>query len=463
MKKALSLAFMGMAITAAVAQAEIVYDFVPEVKNISFAEEYDQDSNKMVDEVKIEVNFPTDVWWVEGYASQCYLLDSKGEKYDAWWPEFWGSGSDYTRMVFEVRGLDKYVDADYTLVMPQGLFGDDTWNANHEDGRMNPELRYEFNEWKLAGEPAAPAGDMVYDFKPLSASMMYQQAWDSDKDMNVNEVRIDLQFSTDVYWASAVASQSYLMDANGEKYEGEWWLDYGGPSSDYTIMYLCVRGLSQYVDADYTLVVPEGLIGDLNWYYDSPGARTNPELRYEFNEWKLAGCPRENFTTYDFAPLYDSYSLEEVRINGQRQLELQLALEFPEAVAIYDDVKNKMSVWSAEGEYLQAAILRTWVDESNPNKVIVGLRGVDLKTPASYTISIWEGAFGTLEWAAEDYCESHSNPALRYDVSTDPSAVETVGIGEDAAAVYNLQGVRVDSANLSKGIYVRGGKKVIVK
>ena len=103
------------------------------------------------------------------------------------------------------------------------------------------------------------------------------------------------------------------------------------------------------------------------------------------------------------------------------------------------------------------------MDESNPNKVIVGLRGVELKTPASYTISIWEGAFGTLEWAAEDYCESHSNPALRYDVSTDPSAVETVGIGEDAAAVYNLQGVRVDSANLSKGIYVRGGKKVIVK
>ena len=40
MKKALSLAFMGMAITAAVAQAEIVYDFVPEVKNISFAEDY---------------------------------------------------------------------------------------------------------------------------------------------------------------------------------------------------------------------------------------------------------------------------------------------------------------------------------------------------------------------------------------------------------------------------------------
>lgn len=463
MKKALSLVLMGVAMTAAVAQAEIVYDFVPEVKNISFAEEYDESAGKMVDEVKIEVNFPSDVWWVDGYAAQCYLLDGKGEKYDAWWPEFWGSAIDYTRMVFEVRGLDKYVDADYTLVIPQGLLGDDAWNANHETGRMNPELRYEFNEWKLAGEPAAPGGDVVYDFKPVSTSMMYQQTWDSDKDQNVNEVRIDLYFNTDVYWSSGLATQCSLLDANGVPYAGEWWLDYGGPSSDYTVMYLCVRGLSQYVDADYTLVVPENLIGDLNWYYDAPGARTNPELRYEFNEWKLAGCPRENFTTYDFAPISDSYSVEEVRINGTKQLELQLVLDFPEAVAIYSDVKNKMSVWSAEGEYLQAAVLRTWVDESNPNKVIVGLRGVDLKNPNDYTISIWEGAFGTLEWAAEDYCESRANPALKYEVSTGTTGVDTVGIGNAANAVYNLQGVRVDSDKLSKGIYVRDGKKVVVK
>lgn len=460
MKKALSLALMGMAMTAAVARAEVVYDFVPEVKNISFAVEADDKTNKFVDEVKIEVNFPTDVWWVEGYASQCYLLDSKGEKYDGWWPEFWGSASDYTRMVFEVRGLDKYVDADYTLVIPQGLLGDDTWNANHEEGRANPELRYEFNEWKLAGSPSA---ELEYTFVPQVESMIYQTTWDSEKEENVGEVRIDVKFTGDVWWVSGFSSQCYLLDSKGEKYE-DWWPEFGGLMSDYSAMYFGVRGLSQYVDADYTLVIPQGLLGDTNWYNDAPGAKSNPELRYEFNPWKLAGCPRENFTVYDYSPINAWYDVEEARINGQKQLELQLNLQFPEATAVYKDYNNKVSVYDAEGEYIQNATVRILVDEADPTKVMVGLRGVDLKSDYDFTIRMWEGTFGTLEWAAEDYSESNASPVLEYHMNNEGAAVDAISSETgDSREIYTLQGVRVDSDRLSKGIYICNGKKIVVK
>lgn len=304
--------------------------------------------------------------------------------------------------------------------------------------------------------------EFVYDFVPTVENMAYQLGWDSEKGESVNEVRIEVKFDEDVWWLGGFSSQCYLLDKDGKKYDG-WYPDFSGPSSDYTMLYLAVRGLDVYVDADYTLVIPQGLLGNTNWYYDVNGGRSNPELKYEFNEWKLAGCPRENKTVYDLDPISSSYSVEEVRINGQKTLELQLALEFSEAVAIYDNVKNKMSVWNAEGEYLQEAVLRTWVDENNPNKVIVGLRGVDIKTPNTYTINIWEGAIGTLEWAAEDYCESRSNPALSYEVSTATSAVEAIGTSGSDSKVFNLQGVCVDSDRLAKGIYIRNGKKVVVK
>lgn len=462
MKKFLSVALMGMAMTAAVAKAEVVYDFVPELESIEFTQGLIESTNQMVDEVRIDVKFESDVWWVSGFSSQCYLLDSKGEKYDNWTPEFWGPSSDYKKMVFEIRGLDKYVDEDYTLVIPQGLLGDDAWNENNEQGRSNPELRYEFNEWKLAGCPEAPSGEVVYDFVPEVQSMIFQETWDSDKDEMVTEVRIDVKFSSDVWWISGFSSQCYLLDSNGEKYEG-WWPDFSGPASDYSMLYLGVRGLNQYEDADYTLVIPQGLLGDDNWYSDLPGARSNPELRYEFNPWKLAGCPRENFTVYDFKPVSAWYDVEEARINGQKQLELQLNLEFPEAVAVYEKYNNKISVYDGEGNYIQNAVVRVVIDEENPTNAMVGIRGVDLKGEYDFSISIWEGTFGTLEWAAEDYCESHASPTLEYRMNNEGAAVGTISEAAEDTEVYNLQGVRVESDRLAKGIYIRNGKKIIVK
>lgn len=313
-----------------------------------------------------------------------------------------------------------------------------------------------------ASAAVAQTPEYVYDFVPQVQQTIYQQIYDNELDSLVSQVRIDVKFDEDVWWVSGFSGQCYLLDKEGNKYDG-WYPDFSGPASDYSLLYFGVNGLNQYVDADYTLVVPQGLLGNTSWYYDVDGARSNPELRYDFNVWKLAGCPREDKTAYDFSPVSDSYSVEEVRINGQRTLELQLSLEFPEAVAIYSEVKNKISVYDGEGNYLQEAVVRTFVDEQNPNKAIVGLRGVDLKTANQYTISIWQGAFGTLEWAAEDYCEGQSNPPLKYDVVSGGSGVEAVEAVGVRGAMFNLNGMRVDSDRLSKGIYVQDGKKVVVK
>lgn len=309
------------------------------------------------------------------------------------------------------------------------------------------------------------APEITYDFVPQVQQVIFQEIPDSGTGALVSQVRIDVKFSEDVWWVSGVSQYCYVLDSKGEKVE--WTPDFSGPSSDYSAFYFGVNGLNKYVDEEYTLVIPEGIFGNTAWYSDSEGARANPELKYDFNVWKLAGCPRENFTVYDFNPTEYAVSLEEVRINGQRQLELQLALTFPDEVAVSDNFRNKWSVYclgEEEDTYQSDAVVRTWIPEDEPTKVIVGLRGVDLKSALKYRMSIWSGAFGTLEWAAEDYCEGRSNAPLEYILDSDMSGVMNVEISDGAdAPVFNMQGIRMNPETLPKGIYIRGGRKFIVK
>lgn len=310
--------------------------------------------------------------------------------------------------------------------------------------------------------PVIVAQEPTVDFIPTVQAKYFQQGWDSEKGESVDEVRIEVKFDEDVYWVSGFSQQCYLLDKDGNKYDG-WYRDFSGPSSDYSAFHFGVRGLSRYVDADYTLVVPQGLLGNTAWYYDQ-GGKVNPELRYDFNAWKLAGCPRENFTTYDFNPVSSSYVLAEARINGVKQLELQLNLEFSDSVAVHKEFKNKTSLCDGEGNYLQDAVIRTVVDKDNPNKVMVGIRGVNLKGDFSYTINMWEGSFGTMEWAAQDYCESKASPTLEYKMTSAEASVMEIGAeGENGGAVYNILGIKVDPQNLTKGVYIKNGKKFIVK
>lgn len=309
------------------------------------------------------------------------------------------------------------------------------------------------------------APEITYDFVPEVQTIRFQEIPDNETGELVSQVRIDVQFPEEVWWVEGVSKYCYVLNSKGENVE--WTPDFSGPASDYSVFYFGVNGLNKYIDEDYTLVIPEGIFGNTSWYYDADGSKANPELRYDFNVWKLAGCPREDFTVYDFDPTNYSVSLEEVRINGQRQLELQLTLDFDDAVAISDNFKNKWSVYQMvdDGDtYMSEAIVRAWVPEENPKQAIVGLRGVDLKSGLKYRMTIWTGSFGTLEWAAEDYCEGRANSALEYVLDSDYSAIESVNIDADNdAPIYNMQGMRVNASSLDNGIYIRNGKKIIVR
>ena len=135
-------------------------------------------------------------------------------------------------------------------------------------------------------------------------------------------------------------------------------------------------------------------------------------------------------------------------------------------MAIHKDFNTKSSVWDANDNYLQSAILEAKVSESNPNRVTICFKNVSLKIDADYKINISTGTFGTIEWNENEYCEGRSNTSLEYVVN--PSKAETNGVSDVSidnvdGPVFNLQGIEVDADNLPNGMYIRNGKKFIVK
>ena len=93
-----------------------------------------------------------------------------------------------------------------------------------------------------------------------------------------------------------------------------------------------------------------------------------------------------------------------------------------------------------------------------PNMVIWGLKDNDSWRSASNPL-LYNSSLGKKPaWYAV-------RSALRHRTLTDPSAIESVGRDDTAtpAAVYDLQGRRVSSTSLKPGLYINGGKKVIVR
>lgn len=316
---------------------------------------------------------------------------------------------------------------------------------------------------------SAPAayGEVTTDFVPTVEAKFYQMVYDNETEQNVPEVLIEVKFDEDVWWRSGFSQQCYLLDSEGNVYE-DWQRNFYGAASDYTKFVFGIRCVSQYEDANYTLVIPEDLLGNTQWNTnDHEVGRSNPELRYEFNVWELAGKPREDKTTYDFNPISNVYSIDEVILSGGKtSYVFNLHLDFDEPVAIHKDFKTKSSVWDAKDAYLQSAILDAKVSESNPNRVTICFKNVSLKIDADYKINIAKGTFGTIEWNENDYCEGRSNTPLEYIVN--PSKAETNGVSDvsvdkEDGPVFNLQGIEVDATNLPKGLYIRNGKKFMVK
>lgn len=87
------------------------------------------------------------------------------------------------------------------------------------------------------------------------------------------------------------------------------------------------------------------------------------------------------------------------------------------------------------------------------------LKGKPMDVSHVSIISLWAGAEGIID-VADMYLTNNDDYSSE---TTSISSVSPITVEEDEA-VYNLQGIRMpDTDNLPKGIYIRGGKKFVVR
>lgn len=87
------------------------------------------------------------------------------------------------------------------------------------------------------------------------------------------------------------------------------------------------------------------------------------------------------------------------------------------------------------------------------------LKGQPMDVSHVSIISLWAGTEGAID-VADMYLTNNDDYSSE---TTSISSVPTITVEEDEA-VYNLQGIRMpDTDNLPKGIYIRGGKKFVIR
>ena len=74
-------------------------------------------------------------------------------------------------------------------------------------------------------------------------------------------------------------------------------------------------------------------------------------------------------------------------------------------------------------------------------------------------VTLWAGVEGTID-VADIYLTNNDDYSSE---TTSISSVSPITVEEDEA-IYNLQGIRMpDTDNLPRGIYIRGGKKFVIR
>lgn len=452
MRKTFTLALAAL-LTAPAVLADPVIDFSPVKADIRFQEVIDNNTDALVSQVQVQATFPEDVYWISGVSQYCYVEDSEGNRVE-YTPDFGGIDSDWSAFWFGVNGLDKYVDKDYTLVVPANLFGNKEWeDSEYTAGRTNPELRYDFNVWKLAGKP-------VHDNAAYDLECIIDELTTVPVGTN-KEYKIVLRYPSPMMINEDIDIKTSIRDAEGaivERATIKWAVD----DADPCLVEARVRYLNFNSDIDYTLYIGKGSLGDTEWGESSYGeGRANPEMMLLLNP------VNPQLPAYDFVPTPSDPICQQIDKDGASVWQVRIDVKFPSEVWWVSGVSRFCQLADNEGNPVE------WTpDFSSPDAdyttFYFGINGLDIMTDKEYTLTVPAGAFGNATWN-ENNQTGNANPELSYTfnpwlLAGKPGGVATVTDACDAdAPVYNLQGIRVTGTSLPAGIYIRGGKKFVVR
>jgi hypothetical protein len=189
----------------------------------------------------------------------------------------------------------------------------------------------------------------------------------------------------------------------------------------------------------------------------------------QYITYTIEGSRSDN-VTYDFLPTATAVTID--RDDNDAISCVEVLCRFAEEVAVSENINN-CYVKDANGNTVDARIENTF-DWNDFNIWTILVYSSAIENNQTYTLVVPKAVFGDLAWGGDDamyqYTEGHANDEFNVAIDTQFSGVENVAVNaaDLNAPVYNLQGVQVKAnasslKQLPAGIYIVGGRKVVVK
>lgn len=203
-------------------------------------------------------------------------------------------------------------------------------------------------------------------------------------------------------------------------------------------------------NGEYTITIPKGSIGDANWMLDPETGHCNDEvvLTYIFEGFKEVSS-----TIYDILPV----AVDPADETSSHDLS-KIVIEFPEGTEYVEG--SPITLSNPELRFSAQAT----VEKGSDNSFILRFSPVPTEDGVYY-LFIDRGVFGDAEYVA-DNLKGHANDNINLSWTLS-EFTGAAGINAELTSeeIFNLQGVRVANSieNLPAGIYIRDGKKIVVK
>lgn len=214
-----------------------------------------------------------------------------------------------------------------------------------------------------------------------------------------------------------------------------------------------VRSMNQLIinfdpmqyNGKYEVYIPEGSFGDEAWIANPQTGHTNPEISLYYILYNAND--RESNVAYTLVP--------EITVSDDYA---SFTLTFEEGVFMgdfaYATYSNEEARYSKYAEFTESgnSTFTVTFDEAP-------------SAPGNYTFMVVRGMFGDAEFIESHEESGVANEAITMVVEVNTTGISSVSVESVKKGVYNLHGVKVaDSTdNLPAGLYIVGGKKMVVK
>ena len=306
---------------------------------------------------------------------------------------------------------------------------------------------------KVAYTIVAPAEPVAYDIEFTKGMPQFKNG-DSEGIIDINDVQLEvITFNApiDNLGVKADGATIKFESADGS-YSSETSLKFsmqsaGGIFGVFTQFKALFPELPK-ANGTYYITVPQGSFGDQAWLADPETGHSNPELKLEYT---FVGFPEVSNTVYDVEP---------TAVNPENEATVEelvsVTLTFAEGIEMTEDCDIVLE--SVENRYSQIPT----VTPGEGNTYVLTFSEIP-SLEGTYSLIIAAGSFGDAEYVADNK-EGHANDDLFFSWTlSNGNGVEGIAAEDADEDVYTVSGLKVNADKLPAGLYIKGGKKFIVR